>query len=94
MRTKYPEFERDPESFVRRVLDLSISWVARKIRVHVVGEASLTGTYVPDSAGKIYLPYVGDLRVVGKTYSEIAREIKRRLKKVIRDPDVSVQPGE
>lgn len=52
-----------------------------------------TSVRVSDT-GEISLPFVGVLRVSGLTIHELERQIEDRLRKYIREPDVSIQVAE
>ena len=54
------------------------------------GIASAPG-FIVDARGEIFFPYAGRVRVAGLTESEAAEEITRRIKGVIKDPQVTVR---
>src|SRR5437660_11011943 len=51
-------------------------------------ELSVTAPVRPD--GKISVPIIGDVEAGGRTHSEVAEIIKKRLSEYIRDPNVAV----
>ncbi len=62
-----------------------------EIELSVFGEDSLGVTVKIDSSGAVNFPLVGTIEVVGKTPTEIAREVEARLEKdYIRDANVTV----
>ncbi len=64
-----------------------------KLRIVVMGQKDLTGTYTVDPAGNISMPLIGATAVAGKTLREIEDLITDRLRKgYLRNPAVSVQP--
>lgn len=58
--------------------------------VRVFGEADLTNTYRVASNGTIDFPLIGRLNVQGRTPSDVADEIQRKLETYLKRPQVSV----
>ncbi|GAJ30544.1 polysaccharide biosynthesis/export family protein [Acidomonas methanolica] len=64
-----------------------------EVRVITYGQDQLTGDFRIDSAGRIDLPLLGDIRAAGLTTPELADQIRAglRQKGILRDADVAVQ---
>ena len=62
-----------------------------KLRIDVFGVEELSGEIQADASGRISLPLAGTIEAGGRTPSEVADQIARRLRDgYIRDPQVSV----
>jgi polysaccharide export outer membrane protein len=65
--------------------------VTDKVRVVVYNEATLSGEYAVAANGAIAYPLIGDVPAIGRTTTELAREIETRLADgLLRDPKVSI----
>ncbi len=64
-----------------------------KVRITVEGDASLSRVYTIDAQGNLTMPLIGSLPASGRTPTELATEIAKRLREgnFIRDPKVSVE---
>ncbi|WP_264817083.1 polysaccharide biosynthesis/export family protein, partial [Acidomonas methanolica] len=62
-----------------------------EVRVITYGQDQLTGDFRIDSAGRIDLPLLGDIRAAGLTTPELADQIRAglRQKGILRDADVA-----
>jgi polysaccharide export outer membrane protein len=58
--------------------------------IQVAGEPGLTKSYAVDAAGQITLDLVGQVRAVGRTPQQIARDLRTRLSRYLNRPDVIV----
>lgn len=58
------------------------------------GGGSDLGEVTVDETGRLFLPYVGALRVSGMTIAEVRTAATRRLRSVILDPQVDIRPVE
>jgi len=58
--------------------------------VRVWNEPQLTNTVTVRADGKISLMFVGDLQAASRTTDQLARDIEAQLRKLIKDPHVSV----
>ncbi|HHN72480.1 MAG TPA: polysaccharide export protein [Thermopetrobacter sp.] len=64
-----------------------------RLRIVVMGQRELTGTYIVDPDGNISMPLINTVRVAGLTAREIENLVTRRLGQgFLRNPAVSVQP--
>lgn len=64
-----------------------------RLRIVVMGQQELSGTYVVDPAGNISMPLIGSFGVAGLTPPEVERKVTRLLAAgYLRNPSVSVQP--
>jgi len=63
------------------------------VRITVEGDASLSRVYTIDAQGNLTMPLIGSLPASGRTPTELATEIAKRLREgnFIRDPKVSVE---
>ncbi len=52
------------------------------------------GEIVIDEAGRIYLPHVGSLQAAGRTIADLRADVSRRLRTMVRNPQVDIRPGE
>jgi polysaccharide export outer membrane protein len=63
-----------------------------RVRVIVFGQDSLSNSFTVDSSGQIAMPLIGLVPAAGRTPSQLAREIERRLGAgYIREPRASVE---
>ncbi|MCX7654843.1 MAG: polysaccharide export protein, partial [Fervidobacterium sp.] len=60
------------------------------ISVDVFGQKELSKTFLVSSDGTISYPYVGTIRVVGLTVDQVKSIIEQGLRKIIKDPIVTV----
>ncbi|MDN6089255.1 MAG: polysaccharide export protein [Enterobacterales bacterium] len=51
-----------------------------QINIAVAGEPDMTMRFMLDNGGTITFPYIGQLRLIGKTPEEVSAEIAQRLK--------------
>ncbi len=51
------------------------------------------GEIAVDEEGRIYVPFVGLTTVIGRTIPEVRAEITRRLRTVVRNPQVDIRPA-
>ncbi len=67
--------------------------VGDKVRIVVEGDASLSRVYEIDSQGNLTMPLIGTVPARGRTPTELANEIAKRLREgnFFRDPRVSVE---
>ena len=63
-----------------------------KIRITVYGEESLTGDYDVNPAGYVTMPLIGAIKAVGRSQSELGKEIANRYVRggFLQDPHVTV----
>jgi protein involved in polysaccharide export with SLBB domain len=66
--------------------------VGDRLTVTVYGEPNLTGVYDVTPSGFVNLPLIGDVKAVGRTNSELQREIADRYSrgKFLQEPQVTV----
>lgn len=65
--------------------------VSDKVRIVVYNEPTLSGEFPVNANGAIAVPLIGDVRALGQTTTELAREIETRLADgLLRDPKVSI----
>ncbi len=64
-----------------------------KLRVIVFDQAELNNEYSVDSAGRVSIPLVGNIRVSGRTTHQVEHIIIARLrdKEIVKDPKVAVE---
>jgi len=79
---------RNPETVVAFYQGQNASAVSGAAAAGVGALAARDG-YLVDEEGKIYLPFLGDVKAAGKTISQLRTEITQQLKAYI--PDASVQ---
>lgn len=79
-------FDATSGTYVYRIAPLD------KLSLIVADTPELTGLFRADSAGKIVLPYIGEVAAAGLTPAELSAQIDRRLRsgKFINDPHVAV----
>jgi polysaccharide export outer membrane protein len=58
------------------------------------GGAANLGEMTVDESGKLYFPYVGAMRVSGMTVGQVRSAVANRLRTVIANPQVDIQPVE
>lgn len=61
-----------------------------RVDINVYGLADLTRTVQVDASGKIALPLVGEVDAAGRTTSQLATELRAKLARYVRDPQVTV----
>ncbi len=62
-----------------------------KLRIIVFGQDNLSNVYAVDSTGRISMPLIGNVEVVGKTTQQLERAIESRLRSgYLREPKVTV----
>lgn len=65
--------------------------VADKVRIIVFEEPSLSGEFVVNANGSLSMPLIGDVRAVGKTATEVASIIQKKLMEgYVLQPRVSI----
>lgn len=65
--------------------------VTDKVRIVVYNETTLSGEFPISADGSISFPLIGNVAAIGRTTSELAREIETRLADgLLRDPKVSI----
>lgn len=63
------------------------------LQVHVWRSPELSGSFTVRPDGRISTPLLEDVTAVGKTPTELGREIEERLRKFVHDPSVTVIPS-
>jgi polysaccharide export outer membrane protein len=78
----------------RDVLDFVITDLSEQSPFHTAGSAYKYGPLeVPDD-GRISIPYVGEIQVIGQSLSEISKDLNARIKPVSNSAEVAViRPG-
>lgn len=61
-----------------------------RVAINVYGMSDLTQTVQVDASGQIALPLVGTLEASGKSTSELAALLASRLRRYVKDPQVTV----
>jgi polysaccharide export outer membrane protein len=66
--------------------------LADRVTVNVFGEPNLSGVYDVNPAGNLDLPLIGNVKAVGRTATELEREIARRYSsgKFVQEPQVTI----
>ena len=65
--------------------------VSDRVRINVYNEPTLSGEFPVNANGAIAVPLIGDVGAVGKTTSELSREIETRLADgYLREPRVAI----
>jgi polysaccharide export outer membrane protein len=63
-----------------------------RLRVIVFGQDNLSNVYAVDGSGRIALPLVGSVEAIGRTTSQLERQIETRLRAgYLREPKVTVE---
>jgi polysaccharide biosynthesis/export protein len=62
-----------------------------RLNVTVTNEMDLSGNYAVDQDGNIFLPMVGKVTVKGLSAEKVRDELEKRLRKFVREPQVSVE---
>ena len=94
----FPEYRLTPGDVLDVLFQIK-TWVRRKefkiaishtVKVSFVNTPSLNQTerVLPD--GTIVLPYLGNVRVIGKTIKELTSELKERYKNILRYPEIYI----
>ena len=61
------------------------------INIAVAGEPDMTMRFLLDSSGTISFPYIGQLRLIGKTPEDVSAELTQRLRgDYLQNPMVTV----
>jgi len=60
------------------------------LNILVYGDKDLPNLYLVDTAGKIYFPLVGSLKIAGLTPSQASRALAKRLARWEKDPQITV----
>jgi polysaccharide biosynthesis/export protein len=68
----------------------SVGQVAGGSSATLSGPTSRAGGRTVDSRGYLYLPLIGEVKAAGLTVNELRRELDRRLKQFIKEPQVEV----
>jgi len=75
------------------------TWIeTEEFRLAIDHEISVKFIYSPElnetqrvrPDGKISLPYIGEIRVIGKTVSELSKELKDRYAKILKNPELYI----
>jgi polysaccharide biosynthesis/export protein len=61
-----------------------------RLNILVYGDKDLPNIYLVDTAGEIYFPLVGSVRIAGLTPSQASRKLAGRLERWEKDPQVTV----
>src|SRR5690606_27079638 len=84
--------EPDPRMTVGELVDSYYLGPRDKVDIYVYQLSDMNRTVEVDSAGEIQLPFVGTIKVAGKTAAEVRDEISGRLAQdVLQSPQVAVQ---
>ena len=68
----------------------SVGQVAGGANTMLAGQTSRAGGRTIDSRGYLYLPLVGEVKASGLTINELRRDLNRRLKEFVKEPQVEV----
>ena len=59
--------------------------------LNVRGEESLTGSFVVNPQGNLSLPLLGEVPVAGQSLTDLQKNLSTKLKKYIKNPNLSIQ---
>jgi protein involved in polysaccharide export with SLBB domain len=67
--------------------------VGEMLDIQVAGEASLSKSYTVDAGGCITLDLLGQVPVTGRTADQVAADLRTRLGRFLKQPNVTVSPN-